>query len=332
MNFNTLIAQRPDSVAKGYSDAIRYLGCQPYVCMPQTKMEIRQLIEKYGVRLILTESKYGIRQLPVDIINKNDVMVVSRALPLNSNNKALGNPYEIADQYETEMLSSINRHVVWTPILEKHWDDLMHGWLDADINLVYLPHAGNLFQPLSDNFRCTIDVAIASSTIQESISDMLIRHLNMLGKTYGDCEYGQAKVCFSSQIENTIVNQSVFAVPIMGGTQIVFAPESIDDYFEDHVDVVSSPTALMPLVERYVNDSSFRFECIKKNSLWMAMNHSYMNRLHELLNYLAMPELAEKAMDAASRLGHKRSWEINARLNAEERGEIYEPESIAKIV
>ena len=90
MNKCALCIPRPGATAKmiqqGYVDALRHLGWRVYLGDPKTKLCCRQWIEKYGIQFIMTSSRYGVRQLPIQVINDNQVTVIIDALPLNTTN------------------------------------------------------------------------------------------------------------------------------------------------------------------------------------------------------------------------------------------------------
>ena len=112
MNKCALYIPRPGITSKiiqhGYVDALRYLGWKVYVGNPKTKLGCRKLIEEYGVQLIMTSSRYGIRQLPIQVINDNQVVVIVDVLPLNPASATTDGPYEFAHNDEQELKKGIS--------------------------------------------------------------------------------------------------------------------------------------------------------------------------------------------------------------------------------
>jgi len=335
MKINVLSMQGSDSVARGYLDAMRYLGCHVYDCRPLNKMEVCQLIQEYDVRLIFTRSKYGIRQLPIDVINKYGVAVVIRALPMNAENETLAGPYEYADPLEAATIRLIDRKFVWTPMHQSAWPTYMHGWLDKQVELFTLPYAGNLLTALPDNLRTTVDVCTSSMNANQPVSEMIIRRLEILGKTYGDCSYGNALVVpnlHSAELRTAkaYLNEACFMISMYGGIQVTDL-DIAKHYLSDYVDIATNSAQLVSVIEQYIDDPVLRLNCIKKTIPWISVCHSYFNRLNAIFEALTMSDYALEAQGAAERLGNKHVWEMTARLNAEERGELYEAANLAKI-
>ena len=123
----------PMIVQHGYVDAMEYLDWKVYAYDPETKMECSKFIEEYGVRLIFTGSKYGIRQLPIDIINRNKVKVivaVSPQTPIPNEN-----PYDCAHEDERDILSQLDAVVLHTHIRQDLFDDFFKYWTDTSMQL-----------------------------------------------------------------------------------------------------------------------------------------------------------------------------------------------------
>ena len=131
-----------ETIQHGYVDALRYLGWKVYVGDPKTKLGCRQSIEKYGVRLIMTSSRYGIRQLPIDVINANQVQVFVDVLPLNEAGMTIDGPYELAHQDEPDIIQNIESVVAHTRLEPHLWNSYLQTWHTKNVDIAHIPLAG----------------------------------------------------------------------------------------------------------------------------------------------------------------------------------------------
>jgi len=362
MNKIALYIPRPGATARmiqrGYVDALRYLGWKVYVCDPKTKLGCRKLIEEYGVRLIMTSSKYGVRQLPIRVINDNQVTAFLDALPLNPRNLTIDEPYEFAHEDEPHTVKDIDSVVVHTH-LEKHlWPEYMCDWNHNDIDVLFLPVAGNMVDALPPTCSILTDVAMVANfnhrhDIMRYLIEPLFKRLDLLGYSYqafgdniwelaglnyngplvGNCSrlahiYATAKVCPNVHTERQIglqahVNERSFMIPLCGGVQISDNP-LISRYLEGHCTVATSTTDFMNKVIGLVDDRQRGFEKIRSSIEHVANNHTYFNRLVDLFRVAGLHDQAICAQNKGRGAAVRHCWEMDARLIAAERGVEYE--------
>lgn len=344
------------AIQQGYVDALRHLGWKVYVCDPKTKLGCIKLIEEYGVRLIMTSSRFGIRQLPIDVINDNDVRVVIDALPLNPTDITIDGPYDFAHDDEPDIALEINNVVVHTRINEHLWPTYMCGW--NSVNLIHLPLAGNMLKALPPTCSTMTDVAmVANFSHRQGILKHLIaplfNRLDLLGYSYqafgddvwrlagishngplipGDDKlahvYATAKVCPNVHTELQVklqayLNERSFMIPLCGGMQVTDNPMA-RDYLGVHCEVASSTTDFMNKVINIVEDQSVISDKIKDAVGHVAHNHTYFNRLVTIFNTIGLSQFAGEAENKGKSAAVRHCWEIDARLSAKERGVSYE--------
>ncbi len=366
MNKIALCIPRPgisaSLIQQGYIDTLRHCGWKVYVSDPKTKLGCRKLIEEYGVSLILTHSRYGIRQLPIDIINKNDVTVMVNILPSNNNKLTIDSPYELAHEDEASLINEINSAVSYTNI-EKHlWDEYMHIWMDNNVYLSHVPTAGNITRALPPTCSALTDVAmVANFTNKQRIMRQLIaplfNRITMLGYTYqafGDNiwklaglthngqlndevvrlshVYATAKVCPNVHTEKQIalqacVNDSSFMIPLCGGV-LVSDNHMVSRYLGHHCCIAISITDFINKVIDTIRSDESRFEKIKAGVEHIAHNHTYFNRLDDLFNFAKLYHLADEVSRIGNTLAIRHCLELNTRLDTEKRGIPYGKEEI----
>lgn len=362
MNKTALYIPRPGvtsaMIQHGYVDALRLLGWQVYVGDPKTKLGCRKLIEKYGVRLIMTSSRYGMRQLPVQVINDNQVMVTVDALPLNQNDITIDGPYEFAHNDEPDLAKEIQTIVVHTRIEPHLWSKYMCNWQNVGINITHLPMAGNIVRALPSTCSILTDMVMVANfghrqNIMRHLVEPMCKRLDILGHSYqafGDKiwelaglnyngpfvddnnrlahMYATAKVCPNIHTEEQIViqayvNERSFMIPLCGGIQVSDNP-LISKYLGSHCEVANSVTDFIQKVIALVEDQPQRMEKIRAGVEFVANNHTYFNRLIDLFNAIGWYNQAVSVRERGNRAVVRHCWEIDARLIAEERGVPYE--------
>lgn len=349
-------------VQQGYIDTLQYLGWNVYVGDPKTKLCCRKWIEEYGIRLIITYSRYGIRQLPIQIINDNKVFVVINALPLNEFNLFIDGPYEFAHDDETNLINKIQNVIVHTCLEPNIWSEYMCGWENDDIDLVHVPVAGNIIKALPSSCEVLTDVAMVANfnhrqDIMQNLIEPLFKHLDLLGYSYqvfGDniwqlaginCNgpligdnmklanvYATAKVCpnvhTSKQVvTNACINEKSFMIPLCGGIQVSDNP-IVTKYLKSHCAVATSATDFINKVIGLAENKLRNFEKIKTSAEYIADNHTYFNRLVTIFTKIGLSEFADEAKVGGKRVAKRHCWELNARLSAVERGIHYEQKTI----
>ncbi len=361
MNKKALLIPRPGATASmvrmGYSDALKNLGWTVYICDPESKLGCRRLIEDYGIALIMTHSRYGVRQLPVSVINDNEVAVCVEALPLNPNDATMNGPYESAHDDEPEVISRISKFVVHTPLEPHTWSKYMAGWMGKGFYVMHLPVAGNMVRSLPPTYSLLTDVAMVANfghrqEIMKELIAPLFKRLHLLGYSYqafgdrmwelagvdyngpltADAKrlahiYGTAKVCPNVHTKKQVsaqayVNERAFMIPLCGGIQVTDNP-LIYKYLESHCEIATGKTDFMNKVIGCVEDSSQRFRKIRDASEHVSKNNTYFNRLSNIFEALGWDDYANEIVLHGERAAVRHCWELDARLSAEERGVPY---------
>lgn len=361
MNKIALLIPRPGisyrMVQNGYADALRHLGWKVYCGDPKTKLCCRKWIETHGIELIMTHSRYGLRQLPIQTINDNRVTVVVSALPLNPSDSTIDGPYEFAHRDEPDLIAKIRDVVVHTHLEPDVWSKYMSGWQNKGVYITHLPFAGNLVKALPLSCNALTDVAMIANFshrqgIMRCLIEPLFKRLDLLGHSYqafgdniwqlaglnyngplvGDISklshiYATAKVCPNVHTEKQIsiqacLNERSFMIPLCGGVQVVDNPLA-SKYLESHCAVATSTTDFMNKVIGLVENQHQRFVTIKESVAHVAYKHTYFNRLIKLFLELELTGLAYETESKGKKAAIRHCWELDARLSAEERNVPY---------
>ncbi len=347
-----------EMVQNGYVDALEYLGWKVYHGDPKTKLCCRKWIEEHGIQLIMTHSRYGIRQLPIKVINDRNVAVAVDVLPLNSTDSTINGPYEFAHDDEPTLIGKIHEVVAHSHFEPHLWAEYMTKWKD----LLHLPLAGNLMRALPPTCSTITDVAMVANFghrqgVMRQLIEPLFKRLDLLGYSYqvfgdhiwqlaglsyngplvGDVSklahiYGTAKVCPNVHAEKQVgqqafINERSFMIPLCGGSMVTDNPLT-DKYLGDYCDIASSTTDFMNKVIGSVEAKSRDWDKIKKGVEHIAHRHTYFNRLTDLFNKLGLLGFAEEIETEGQRAAVKHCWELGARISAEERGIEYEQKPI----
>lgn len=362
MNKCVLCIPRPGdtsfAIQQGYIDVLKHLGWKVYLCDPKTKLGCQKFIEEYGVKLIMTHSRFGIRQLPIHAINKHKVAVIVDALPLNEDDMGLNGPYEFAHKDEACVLREIDSVVVHTRIDSHLWLSYMDGWKSNDIDLLFLPVAGNIIRALPPTCSILTDVSMIANfghrqDVLKHLIAPLFNHLDLLGYSYqvfGDEAwklsgithngpliddgkkmahvYATAKVCPNvhtvEQVKSMVcLNEKVFMIPLCGGRQILDNPMA-SDYLGSHCEIAHSTTDYIKKVIDAIEDETPRYNKVKSAIKHVARNHTYFNRLNVLFSKLGLEKFADETKIEGQNASIRHCWEMDARLSAEERGVPYE--------
>ncbi len=358
MNKVALYIPRPGWTSKvvqcGYVNALRHLGWKVYCGDPKIKLCCHEWITKHNIQLIITHSRYGIRQLPIQAINDNQVAVVINALPLNPTNKTIDEPYEFAHEDEPDLISKIDNTLVHTNLEPDLWPEYMCGWLD----LMHLPVAGNIMKALPSTCSVLTDVAMVANfnhrqNIMKCLIQPLFEHIDLLGYSYqvfgdniwqlagfnysgplvGDFSklanvYATAKISpnvhTGQQVKlQAFINERSFQILLCGGLQVTDNPLTLK-YLGDHCLVATSVTDYIQKVVNAIESQDGRFDRIRAGIEHTANNHTYFNRLKDLFYRMALPKFAKEAETEGKRAAIRHCFEMDARLSAVERGVCYE--------
>lgn len=366
MNKIALYIPRPgiahSMVREGYVDALRHLGCKVYVGDPKTKLCCRKWIEQYGIKFIMTHSRYGMRQLPINIINENNIAVAINILPFNPNDITIDGPYEFAHDDEADLIKEIDSVITYTNLTMNTWSEYMCGWKNSGINIVYIPVAGNMMKALPPTCSTLTDVAMVANfehrqDIMKKLIQPLFNRIDLLGyshQVFGDKIWGlagianngpllgnmsklahvyaTAKVCPNVHTARQVslqacINERSFMIPLCGGIQVSDNPMAAE-YLGPHCIIARSTTDFINSVIGVVEDQSKCFDKIRESVEHVAHNHTYFNRLTDIFNAIGLTSLGNEIKENGERSAVRYCWEMDARLSAEERGVCYEQQVI----
>lgn len=339
-------------IMQGYVDALRFFGWNVIISDPKTKFNCRKLIENYDFSIIFTHSRYGIRQLPVDLINQKYIVVFVNVLPLSN---PIDGPYETAHDDEVDIIKSINHVVPYTHIEPHLWSRHMQEWYD-ELLLSFIPLAGNMVKAIPDTYSVFADVAMVANFAHkldrmEAIIRPLFQHLGILGYNciaYGDSVwpkfqlpyngplydgyklaniYATAKVCPNVHTESQLLNKSylnerAFTIALCGGIQIVDT-DLASKYLGEGCVIADNTTDFIQKTVSIIENPR-DYDRILNTVKHVAENHTYLTRLADLFSIARLKECADHMVATIARASTRHYWDIEARLGAERRGVVYE--------
>lgn len=283
----------PNQVQNGYINVLKACGYKVYQCHPNNKLEIISLIDSCNITMIFSESKYGIRQLPIDKINQENIVVAINALPLNLNKNYIDGPYELADPKEPEILSCIDNLVVHTNIFPYAWEKYMQGWVDSEIDLLYVPYAGDMYLDIPNDLSPTCDVAIYGGN--NYLTAILVDRLNILKKSV-------RLSAFPAKVYACITDQPLF-------TYLGFQYGLCGGHWLDNI-LLEGPltnTQFIQAIETFSKDGPCLYICQT-----IANDHTYFNRLCDILDHINQDSTELKA--TGKRMATKFVWQLQVRL------------------
>jgi hypothetical protein len=362
MSKNALYIPRPGETSRmiqnGYVDTLRHLGWKVYVGNPKSKLGCKETIIRYDISFIMTHSKYGMRQLPIDTINSNGIVVAIELLPLNETNSTISGPHELAHDDETDIIKSIDSVVVHTRLEPHAWNLYMNTWLKHDSDILHLPAAGNIIGAIPTTCATLTDVAMVANfahrqNILRILIEPLFERIELLGYSYqafgdefwakaglnysgpliGNTSqlaqiYATARVCPNVHTERQVtqqtgVNERSFMIPLCGGIQVSDNPLA-QKYLGENCTISRTLTEFISNVIGLIDNQPNRSEKIRSSVNHIAHNHTYFNRLEDLFTVAGLHDCATEVKEEGYRVAVKHCWEMDARLSAEERGVPYE--------
>jgi hypothetical protein len=355
MKNNVLIM--PDGVtgAKGYANALEYMGCNVIYHQFKTKLELRSLIVEEGVSLIFTSCNNGIRQLPIDLINEYNVKVVVQAKPFNSRGEDFSDTEQHIDPCEAEVIGFIRNLCLYTPGEIEMIENFMGSWA---IPILSLPLAANLITATPINFNIRHLISIVGNfdkdikTLKKWLQPVIHRFIpSKQLSVYGDNGWNkigisptktkssfatisaQSNVCinlhYSHERNGMWVNQRAFDIAACGGIQITDNKVVCNYLGDDGSFLAVTPSDLCQLIEKYWLPKKDTYSTRIKTASNIAINHTFFNRLEIIFRGFNMKEWVLYAQSASTRKANEHIWELEDMLEALKKGEIYERPKLA---
>lgn len=335
MNKNVLYIPRPGDdfrmIRNGYVDALKHFGFKVYVVDPVTKLACMNFINEHDISIIFTHSKYGLRQLPIDVINKNNIYVIACMLPCNTRNNTLDGKYEYTPTDELQIIDSIDRCVQWTYIEQHAHGRLMN--LCKRERLKTVPLAGNIFRAEPDRYHITTDASIYDYSTDKNILSAVSSHCDLIGLDYqlfGDVllrKFNDKYCCRLPEIENAIASNNIssrvnvnlhdsrpaflsdqtFMIPMCGGFQVINS-EIARKYLGDECRI---QITTKDIIDAILDDTDHTDYIIRQAEI-ASKKHSYLNRLVDIFTYVGVPT---DGMEAdIERVATRHIWTIESNL------------------
>lgn len=303
-----MVTKLPGQVQDGYTSILEACGYKVYRCHPNNKLEIISLIEACNIEMIFSESKYGIRQLPIDKINTKQIVVIVNAFPLNNKKNYIDGPYTLADPKEPEILSSIDNLAVYTNVFPYAWEKYMQGWVDSEIDLLYVPYAGNMYLDIPNDLSPICDVSIHGEN--NHLTSILVDRLKILKRSI-------RLNAFPAVVHANISSKPYAAY--QGFQYNLFGASWVDNILE--IGPLSN-TQFIQIIENspIMNKETYTFDL--EIAVVAAQNYTYFNRLYNILDHIGQESIEIKA--TGDRMATQFIWKLQARLEEMKKGKTHE--------
>lgn len=313
----------------GYVSSLEYLGYKVYAVDPGTKIVCDDLIRERKIDIIFTHSRYGIRQLPIDTINKNNIRVIICMLPCNINNNAIDNKYEYTPQDELQIIKSIDQYVMWTYIESYGHGSLMNLCPPGELKVV--PLAGNIFKAEPNSHYTLKDVSLYDYSTDDKILSAITSHCDLLNLDYqlfgseqlrrvsnkyhgklSEIENAVASINATSRININLhdskpafLSDQTFMIPMCGGLQIINS-ETAKKYLGCRVHETTKD-----IIDAMISKEDST-EYILRQADIASRKHSYLNRLADLFAYVGLT--IDGIEEKIERIATRHLWQIEASI------------------
>jgi len=314
--------------ADGYLGALSELGWNTFKYHPHTKAEIRDLIINHNLCLIFAPSKYGVRQLPIDTINKHGVCVVIKPLLFTQ------------DDTDLERLKGIKNLLVKSFISPSITKECLPRWHDAGLEPTQILPAVDLKSTMPQSLNKTLDIAVMTSCADKELTNWIktiadravVNHftieivdlmktdlptiVNIIGRTKMVCNLHNqtSRLCLKT------INQFDL-LSMLCCSSLVTNNLAVSQIFKDDVIFVETITQIVNYLEQTLASYERPTENLLRISTLVAHRHSYFNRLIDIFHHFGQLKYIDSLETASGRLNIQHAWGIQARLESKE--EIY---------
>jgi len=319
------------SVADGYADAFKHLGWTTFVHDPKCKLQFVKFLEEHDIAFIMTTTKFGIKQLPIEEINDRGIHVIVYTLPYNSRGVGFCGEYRRTLDGEMDLIDQIDNKTLHTSIPDMSYFDLLDG-----VDIKHIPFAGNIFKAKPSDFTVSCDVAYVDTFVNKQKrlrgffakvierlkfiqadvriwSDIKIDALSFTNNGMLDDQgmlpniYAGAMVCPNIHHEDEIglcLNEQYYQIGICGGLQVVdnavaecaFVGEKLSKFIRSVTTVIEDEFRREP---QEIHDQISHF----------ANNHTYLDRLAQMFQSIDSDYAVEIDFQAGE-VAKKHCWEM----------------------
>ncbi len=316
------IRKDPFDTSTGYSDALKSLGWRTCLYHFNSKWAVEEFIKNENVSMIFTSCKFGLRSLPIDIINNRKIAVIIDVAGMD-------------DDCENIIIDIENK----LPYCIEDRDSPF----TLNFSIDKIPPAGNILRAIPKTICASRDVAMFGNYESNhehfvSWALMLVKHLDTTNRTYdvwgGDIWdkiglrgaiprkdllpkaadiYASSRVCLNLS-EDGSINESMFMVPLCGGLQITNA------HNPDLPDVVGSfmrlsQSGFVSCMDELLTDRDFYEPTdILSSAMDVAEHDTYFNRLGLIFKLLGWQDDEEGARIKGASLATKHTWEMERKI------------------
>lgn len=311
--------------ADGYLNVLKELGWHTLQFHPQSKIEVKDLIVNDNLRLIFAPSKYGVRHLPIDIINEYGVCVVVKPLLFAKDDTDLWN------------LARIKNLLIESSVHPSVTEEYFSKWHDTGLEPTHILPAMDLKLNVPESLNKTIDIAITVkyvdkeltgwiNTIVEraiinnftvSVVDLtkidLLSIINTMGRSKIVCNLHD-RTC---RLQLKTIDQFDL-LAMFCGSSLITNNIVVAKIFKNDVVFTKTVTQTIRYIEQVLVNYERPTEDLLRISTFVANEHSYYNRLIQIFHHLGQIEYIDTLETISKRFCIKRTWEMQAKLENKE--------------
>lgn len=311
--------------ADGYLSALKELGWNTFQYHPHTKDEIRDLIINHKLSLIFAPSKYGVRQLPIDIINEYDVCVVIKPLLF------------IQDDTDLCRLKEIKNLLIESSIDPSVVEEYLPKWCNAGLKPTQILPAVDLKSAMPESLNKTLDIAVVAGYADKELNNWIKTIVDRAAVSRFTVEIvdlmkidlssviniiGRAKIVCNihdqtHRLRLKTINQFDLLSMLCGGP-LVTNNLAVSQIFKDDVVFVKTITQLINHIEYTLRNCVWPAKNSLKISAVIARQHSYFNSLMQIFQHFGWLEDMGSLETASGRLSIQHAWEMQARTESKE--------------
>lgn len=311
--------------ANGYLNVLKELGWHTLQFNPQSKAEVKDLIVNDNLRLIFAPSKYGVRHLPIDMINEYGVCVVIKPLLF------------IKDDTDLWNLARIKNLLIESPVHPSATEEYFPKWYDTGLEPVHILPAMDLQLSVPESLNKTIDIIITVKYVDKELTGWIntiveraiINNftISVVDLTKTDLPsivnaMGQSKIVCNlhdriCRLQLKIIDQFDL-LAMFCGSSLITNNTAVAQIFKNDVVFTKTVTQTIRHIEQALVNYELPTEDLLRISTLVAYEHSYFNRLMQIFHHFGHLEYIDTLETISGRFCIKRTWEMQAKLENQE--------------
>jgi len=305
---------------RGWEKAFRFFDFE-FVASAPEKIELENHLREPFDLIMTASGGEGIRLLPIDQLNEYGTALIVNGLPFNKLRISPEIQAPLADKAEVILISKFNKKLIWSQWEPDFVEPFFAGYMELGIPVIPLPYAGDTLgwcEIVDRDIDLEFDIAFVGnlkhrlrgniSLIKKLLNTSTRSKIKLVGGE--DWEHylgiyaepmieGQDPSDFyrraivapnihtKRQREHGLqLNDRVFQIPASGGFQICDNP-LVRRYFKaNELLMANNENDFLEMTNYFLRNPEKRIAYINAGMQAVVAKHSYVNRVHKILNEL----------------------------------------------